>query len=694
MAGATLLDAFNAAAGFTTQAANYMDSQLREKARNDLTTMQLNFEKDSNDFLMNLSQRGDYDNFQKDTDTFLNNYRNKLQKESANAYTARLADQMLGSARNDMQIKVAQSVSTSRRNDMTKQDADNLGLCKQIYSGQSCVDKQSEILDRGYADGRYSTQQYQTSIISEAYEAAKLDYKTAGLKAVAESIKSGGTKEDVLAAMDRIESNITAKFIQSGTANIETLDKGNARYVDATNLIDKEKAKNSAKQEVEAIWETEVVSMQKKNESSLSEIYNSMLIPDANMYVIAKQGLRTVSSMGGNKLTSETRVKYTNYFNKILSDVAAGKDAKGSAIDNTLSTPSGAEAFVKVLWSQGGKTGYETQRAYNDAALKEFRSYSSNPDAQMGDMYLDKKFAKTMNFMDALQNAYPEGAKGIMDSQKNLINALCKAKNEDNAGEAEMIYSQELEYLWDSFNELKSADFTPEKLKEIKDKSTARINGLLGDTLNLVRINPETGKSKYEYGVFTSDERLMAKAIQQRDSTDIAYTDENGKKRFLQGTQEGLKPLENAEKNMVMQLSGVTDESDISAFNESTKSGDDINARNIYQTPDGSQYRFSSADGKKITVEKKSGVNGEWQKIDTPKTAEKKENKEIKRQERKTVKTADEISVNDAIEKSQGKPPKSNITNWDSLPESGKQMILQQIKKDNPKEFLNWYNNL
>ena len=73
---------------------------------------------------------------------------------------------------------------------------------------------------------------------------------------------------------------------------------------------------------------------EKKNESSLSEIYNSMLIPDANMYVIAKQGLRTVSSMGGNKLTSETRVKYTNYFNKILSDVAAGKDAKGSAIDN------------------------------------------------------------------------------------------------------------------------------------------------------------------------------------------------------------------------------------------------------------------------------------------------------------------------------------------------------------------------
>ena len=106
MGQTSLLDAFNAAAGFASTTMSLQDAVNREKAKAELQTAELSMTKEFDKYLLNLSQRNDFDNFETDWANQKVKIFNSASEGLSSPYAKDIASQMFASMDANQLMKI------------------------------------------------------------------------------------------------------------------------------------------------------------------------------------------------------------------------------------------------------------------------------------------------------------------------------------------------------------------------------------------------------------------------------------------------------------------------------------------------------------------------------------------------------------------------------------------------------------
>lgn len=206
----------------------------------------------------------------------------------------------------------------------------------------------------------------------------------------------------------------------------------------------------------------------------------------------------------------------------------------------------------------------------------------------------------------------PPEFNSLISDLKNTVQTSFSIKGESKAWEPLWFEIEEL--VKDTIYETNLSDIGPAERKEIADRLKKNINSMYGQMLGQKSKELKT-LSNFREGVFNK-EKTLAKAMEERDANkDLVYTNKNGvpKEMGSKEVKEGLTYVEAAEKKMLKDKLGLTDEQTKQIGSHYEEDGiHDVSARKIY-TVNGMDYRFYSDGNGHIVMESKKNGTKDWQ---------------------------------------------------------------------------------
>lgn len=326
----------NSLSGLSNAITSDINKQIKEKAHSDLLNMQANLDIEANRFMNELSQSSNYEDWNSKYDEWLKKQSNTLQKESANQYTAKAANEMLMGYSTNMRKNIENKVFDMRNRDILLKNNDTVNLIMQNdgLTGQDKMDQLSNISNREVLNGLITPEQYIAKQQNYATSLYLNHYANLGSQLIPEAIKNGESLQSIKDKINSDDFSISLKAVAHDRTTIEDYDEGTAQYTDITHTLDQKAIKEKAMKSIEQQYKTALTDMQNQSAKELSEYYTGIWQPGNNtqqQLYLCKQGLSLLkNNYGGDRLSEDDRIKYTNMFKSLEKTLTSGSGGNGS----------------------------------------------------------------------------------------------------------------------------------------------------------------------------------------------------------------------------------------------------------------------------------------------------------------------------------------------------------------------------
>lgn len=617
------LGAANSALDLGMQSMNAYDSLMKEKAKSDMFYAQAQLNANTQEFLRDLEQRNDYENYETYAKQFLTKQKNALQKNIKNNYTAELYSQLFTTAENSLNNTIQAARMQKEYEAIGTQNASAIALNNNTLSGQNAIDANNSIINSEYANGMRNSGYTKAALLQDGTNNALKEVYSNASNVMETVFNNGGDFSDVQKYIDDFVNNskYSIKMLSDAYASPEGMKYAQEHgegYIEIGNEIDKKKIKENVTEGLKKQWEVQIKARQEKNMGLVTEGYTKLIeMPAEQRISYANAWLRKIDTdMSGNNLSYSQRKQAVDMFKLFTNgDAATGSGSKDweKVIDNVINT--NMSAFIDMV-KKGTFTSYDAKGSFEANVLKELQRYV--PDATMFDLKFN--FPKVNDFLEVLQKELPPSVKSIVSDAERMITEVAKDLKLDNTNELKEGVAS---VLWDM---IYATQITDDKaLEEVKNSITKSINGMYGKKLDIIRPNFKNGNMDLEEGVFGTDKKLAEFLNKiETEGENFVYTDEYNNVRtsvFANG-DEVLKRGETLQKEYLQKELGLDPGQLLSSYEtEEDISKRDIKALQIFRTTDGTQYKVRSADGKNIQIyTSKDGKN--WNPVETKKEAD------------------------------------------------------------------------
>ena len=681
----TLADVFNAGADFASTVATIQDRQLKEKAETDLLYMQAQVDSAASAFMQDLAQRNDYSNWQKDLDSFISQQGNKLQKESANAYTAKRAQEMMLRYRGELEQKVQLEALAKHKESVATTDEMTLQLIRNSFSGQDRLNKTGQVYDKEYATGVIDENNYVAKKINEATTTANDMYYKKYTTEIDNAIENGESLESVIARFEKDDIQLEIKALDSASANPDVLGTDKAVYKDISGSLDKKGIKDKLKPALQQYGKLKLAEIQNGNAKKLADIYALCQTSTGNDRAInIKSGKNLLKTfVGTNKLSEDDTVRYSNLFDALEDDLnKTGGKMIGSSGTKAFKAAIGVDpkGFIEAwrrgsLSAEGGFSSlYAAKEAYKSTVADELKKAGKTTEEI-------EKFLANDNGYNTLVR---EGAEIIFNSP------------EYGVLKADLVAFQK---------SILKGDYPPEAHGYLVDWVFDRIaqsdmsNTSFADVYKDYEKMKSVVTSKKLDKMFvlknTKDKSIgeMAASLTEKD---IVYTDINGNVRWMPGTEEMFTGEDGIGVQFGKVISQATGKTDLRQDWKQTDNGTDITNIPVFKDSEGNSYTVepvykNNNKDKAVIGYKVVDQNGkEYKQIDKAdlekqdkekKKKLKEEKKDVKKEQQELAEKREQENLDMASKMST--PPKSiNIseTAWKMMSNSER---VAELKKAN-----------
>lgn len=676
------------------------DKQTQKEAEFETSIKQIRLQNDINGELLRMRQSGNFNQWNDNVSDFFERIKSGMSNPDSpyyckNQIQADYFNKILAENNTRMSYQVAQMSQKYQiekmgvEKDNAKQILLNNGVTGQEYADEA--DK----LDDDYADnGGMSplalgnakrNNQYvgYTTAINKLYE-----------ENVDEAIKRG---EDVEALWNRIEAAAPKMKNMDGTFNQAEVNRELKKDITQRyNAKLEQLHRDTEKYFVENYWD---------------RIQDTSDIETRNQ--IKKQARNELDNYKGtNKMSPEQFQKWTNLLKLEDSLDPTGNTTKGQASSaaNKLNPDDVVNFYMNAIKNGDQTTVYNAWNDFLDDMLDEYREYTKNPDATIVDV--EKAYPKVGKFLEYAENNLPPGFNDVIKAAENALKAGM------NKGDNEEEISSTLALVKDLLFDARLKGVGNQELKDIKTRAIRAINAKLGGVLEKQKKYKDAFKdyagietlSNYKTGVGDKEHR-MAKAMRERDANpDLVYTQPNGVVVPF-ALSEGLSRLENDERSELKALiksrtgKEVSDKDIKMDYARDENAGHDVTAQRIY-TIDGMDYRFSSKDGRHITLEQKENGTNDWEETKTVLQQEKYDTSVSTANRTMNGKDTSQIPKGGFTYYDNGKKKKMTYTDpegeekeitqsyWKHLSFWAKQDIIKRFLEENPDEAQEWIKSL
>lgn len=601
-------NAFKSAGQLGSSIAGIIDNKLREQGQIQARTMQLQYEQDAAKFLTELQNSNDYANWQYKADNFLTEYRNKLNAQCKNDYTAKLVNEQMDQNKAQMSVNLINQVNKGINIETNSELDKQMALVEENYKGQEYIDKSNEIITLKYQKGLIDRPQYEAALKQTAAKAYITSFTDKSNDLVNRALTYGMSEAELKKKLAEIEiDDFTFSSIKSEDGNSDT-DYADAEKETAQKLTTDEikKVKESVDKQALNNYKVQVQAMQDQNRQSLIDIVIKMdqyANDDPIREQYKMQGRSTlVGFMNRNKLalSDSDQLAFAERFKP------SGKDLSGLTPGSGIS----AKDFDKLV--------------------KE----------------CDEQLKNELDIAKAGRGSYYKGTEtghGVLDRVGSICAAIASKTNisEDQKNELiTLVHVHAVEYATKEWpNTLKNAEVKAKceafvktiKSPEYKTEFTNRLVDMTLDMdISKMNENDIYNKVVSDMSVIISKEYIAAqldkngktkvndknvlRAWSEIKNNNLVYTNAMGQTTYAPGIKESEEELDKYARSYII-AKGINPET-LSAIGE--WEGDNkhglTGARLYKDTETGKTFRFiPSENGKDFTVDEYK--NGHWTKF-------------------------------------------------------------------------------
>ena len=520
-------DAMMATLQATSDVANTVDQMKEKKSQRDLRNKSLQLEKDLNDFSLELEQRGDWENWNKDIDDFFQKRVSQMKDKNSPYYcdlprTAERFQNILGEAKNNYTYKVGQMVIQHDKQQAVVDFQNSLEVTKQLYYGQARYDKDNEGAKQLLNDGTFNPAQYDNFIKTNYIKILTDMYTDYGESLLDPGINAGKTENEIWADIDR---EIPALKLY-GKDGLEIA-------VDTTNL------KNQAKKDLESKYNARVKDTQSRNNGQLSEIYTQMRGAQSaeQRQQIAAKGRKELSRMTGLQLDPHDRKTWAIAFDLV--------DIYDKSPEGINSVRVNNQAVKKLEdWLKINPKKYMDDWVYG-------RMYASAPDAKMAaingfvdackeyglsDDEIADLYNNNQNVFDGLIDYAVEKVKGLSDYEDGFKNLMEMAKKEIKTNVKDYPDTALAQFGAFVCDTISDTDWSKTDYKDISVKLQKAVGYLVTSKDPYMALD-----KKGNVQLKIKNDKDLQEAVAYINKNDFVFTDSKGKDQWLGNSKKVME---------------------------------------------------------------------------------------------------------------------------------------------------------
>lgn len=632
----------NALNNFTGTMTGILDRQAKEQARADLLNMQANFELESNRFMNNLRNTGSYENWEKDYNDFIQKQGDLMQKQSRNQYTAKAAQEMLLGYSVNMRRNVENQVYEMRNKDIMNSYENTAKLVMQNdgFNSEEKINRVSDIYNREIINGKIDRQMYEAKL-ANAYSNVYLDhYKNyVSEEYIFNALKDGKTLEQLYSELDKDTFELSLRAVDNANTTIEDYENGNAAFTDITNLIDKNKLKESVKDTMRKTYKLSEQQLQKDNDNYFSQEYGKLFTPGMSLIEQVRFCEIAISKLNnqytGNLMTSDDRKKWVDAFSRFKSMLEKGGESGTSGNGGSAKLP-----YLKEMIKFAPDT---LLQQVNSGEMPDLETAVAVFENELYEMYFSKDWAETQNLSEEDRKKYWENNYKEW-GRNNILNAPTLKKIFDSEPRFNGLKINYYSLIKDfEKNPDKYSPDTAKVLSEFLVKFVATSGGTFTDDdlkicdsmLNSCRLDNLKQLSKGNLG----------KRLEKSISNDVLFTTLNGEELT---TSDNKKRLDELNTDLIKEFKKQTGQDIEFHGYEQTKNdvkpiphfwnretNTEVIAQPVYDEkgkPTG-KVEFVDVNGKKIENTRKEVAQKEREAINEERAKAKEQKQETKQQQ-------------------------------------------------------------
>ena len=542
-----LSGATSAAMGTANSVFNAYDRLMKDQADAEFLNIRAKTQQDINVFLQDLSQRTDYDNFQKELDNFFTEKDNFYQKNAKNNYTAEKAHELMLGMRVDLKDRVQKKIIEGMRAEQLVMHENTMQINDSIYEGQERIDNNKIDLDAMYNKNLISSDEYNTRL-KQLQANTVYDYYTQNANSYIDDAINNDmdvsyvlNKLDEKAKKDNVTFNVTSRI--DGVIPDET-----------------KTAKAKAQQVIQEQYNLRVNELQKNNANKLSEGLTAVINTDNNTEKLnlAKEYLMMIDEeMKGKQLSNTDRDKYSKAFSNFLNDIEKELNGSGGTGGNGGNGGNAGIYAASVLFKNNkdsyiqqviaGNISPETAKINLHQAMvddllngkvKEYQGNNKSSTEKEADNLIKDYYLNYENeFYDELYDKIfkKPSFQATKQKIKNIINDIVKNPKRYTSGS--------MQYLSDSL-----VDFIISNDKVSDEEAVKFIDKAINATV-------VSGLQKLQYDKQSKDRKrqdYFEKALNTIEENDVIYGNKDGDVFFK--SKEEQQQIENFNQNAKQEI--------------------------------------------------------------------------------------------------------------------------------------------
>ena len=542
-----LSGATSAAMGTANSVFNAYDRLMKDQADAEFLNIRAKTQQDINVFLQDLSQRTDYDNFQKELDNFFTEKDNFYQKNAKNNYTAEKAHELMLGMRVDLKDRVQKKIIEGMRAEQLVMHENTMQINDSIYEGQERIDNNKIDLDAMYNKNLISSDEYNTRL-KQLQANTVYDYYTQNANSYIDDAINNDmdvsyvlNKLDEKAKKDNVTFNVTSRI--DGVIPDET-----------------KTAKAKAQQVIQEQYNLRVNELQKNNANKLSEGLTAVINTDNNTEKLnlAKEYLMMIDEeMKGKQLSNTDRDKYSKAFSNFLNDIEKELNGSGGTGGNGGNGGNAGIYAASVLFKNNkdsyiqqviaGNISPETAKINLHQAMvddllngkvKEYQGNNKSSTEKEADNLIKDYYLNYENeFYDELYDKIfkKPSFQATKQKIKNIINDIVKNPKRYTSGS--------MQYLSDSL-----VDFIISNDKVSDEEAVKFIDKAINATV-------VSGLQKLQYDKQSKDSKrqdYFKKALNTIEENDVIYGNKDGDVFFK--SKEEQQQIENFNQNAKQEI--------------------------------------------------------------------------------------------------------------------------------------------
>ena len=583
MSKATLWDVFDAAMGTAELVTGEIAKYKIEQDEAELRKFELEQKKKMADFDLQLQNRTDFDNFESDYNSFMDQQQKNLMSRIKTNYGKQRATEWFDNLRVDGQIQIDKLETDLRKNHVLQTNMDIIKEYQTVYQGQELYNKGKEVYDNLYQGQNVNQGQYHDLMDNLALEVVNQRINTI--------VDQAGENCQTLDQMKKyVEDNLNFSDFNFRIYN----PTGKGFDIDNTGALSLPAYKEKAKELVTQLYNTKKKELQKVNyeyiERELGDIYpllNTDLTKAKEKIVQAQQYL----SDNKNNFEASQYESQSKKLNSLFEDLTKG-DIKSVGTTITMEKLSQSlkaddiQGYIEAFKS-GQANGYDIR----SKVVNEFFEKYGTGDKET---WIGNNLSLCGKVIDLLGNNLPTQAKGVVEQAEKLANNLPKEMKD----QAAFIKNDLASFAVDVCLETQWDDNV--NVQDVLNRVNQRYNALL------LKTSEQLAKTEIVNDKDVINEKKFAQMLKLTtgdNADEFVFTDTRGVENWLPGGKQAIQKkggIQDAGITLLSRITGV-DADNIKPSFKVTENGLDVTSEIQYKIGKDT-YELKPTDNNKVDL--------------------------------------------------------------------------------------------